>query len=397
VTRRVKLNLAFFTAVAAAFGWWAVTTIFPVDAVARPYRISAELASSLGMQPGNEVTHLGVHYGSVASIRRIPGGVLVTMKIDRDKRVPAGATAHLFRKSAVGEPYVELSPPPGWRGSGPWMAAGERIPMSRTTVPLEFSELLRSASRLIEGIPPDAVRTLVHELAVGLEGRAESLRQLVEAGDTIAATLAARTDALDRLATDNTRLARVVAAHRGSLGASLGDLRAAAERLRAARGDLARLLDTGAPFLRRTADVVAASKGNLDCALGALEAILDETTTDRRLEQLRTLLRTAPEAFAGVWDSRDVEPDGVWVRIGTVANTANPAPQYAPPRQLPAVPEVRPCTSRLQPVAVAAARPAAALTTFAARGGLALGMAAGLAAVAVAVARPLRPLRFRAR
>ncbi|MES4792824.1 MAG: MCE family protein, partial [Chloroflexota bacterium] len=145
MSTRIKINLAFFTMVALAFVWWAVRSILPVDALERPYRISAEFASSLGMQPGNEVAYLGVHYGSVAKVERIPGGVLVTMKIDRHKRIPAGSTAHLFRKSAVGEQYVDFAPPPGYRGpAGPWIHPGERIPMSRTTVPLEFSELLRS-------------------------------------------------------------------------------------------------------------------------------------------------------------------------------------------------------------------------------------------------------------
>ncbi|MES4792825.1 MAG: hypothetical protein C4321_07385, partial [Chloroflexota bacterium] len=89
--------------------------------------------------------------------------------------------------------------------------------------------------------------------------------------------------ALDRLATNTTRITATVADHRGSLGSSLTDLRLVAERLRAAKGDLALLLDAGAPFLSRTADVVAAAKPDLDCALGALETILDEATTERRL------------------------------------------------------------------------------------------------------------------
>src|SRR5205085_8937175 len=166
---------------------------------------------------------------------------------------------------------------------GPWLRAGDTIPRSRTTVPLEFSELLRSASKLISGIPPEDVHSLIHELAVGLDGRGDDLRALTEAGDRIGATLAARTAALDRLATNNTRLTHVVTEHRDSLGQSLTDLRQVADSLRNAKGDLATLLDQGTPLVTQAADIVAHNKGNLDCVLKDLTDVTDLTTTDQEL------------------------------------------------------------------------------------------------------------------
>ena len=52
---------------------------------------------------------------------------------------------------------------------------------------------------------------------MGLDGRSADLRRLAESTDQLAATFAARTDALDRLATNNTRLTQVVAQHRDEL------------------------------------------------------------------------------------------------------------------------------------------------------------------------------------
>ena len=48
-----------------------------------------------------------------------------------------------------------------------------------------LSLLLRSAGRLVSAIPPDAVNTLVHEAAVGVNGQTDSLRALTESGDRI--------------------------------------------------------------------------------------------------------------------------------------------------------------------------------------------------------------------
>jgi phospholipid/cholesterol/gamma-HCH transport system substrate-binding protein len=354
LTRRTKINLVWFGFVSLLFIGWAIRNILPLDFVERPYTIKAEFASSLGMQAGNEVAYLGVHYGAVSSVDRMPGGVKVTMKIDRDKHIPAGSTAHLFRKSAIGEQYVDFAPPEGYKGpGGPWIAPGDNVPMARTTVPLEFSELLRSASRLVSQVDPAAVDTVVHELAVGLNGRTDSLRALTEAGDDLSATLAGKTEALDRLAENNTRLTRVVTEHRGSLGDSLSDLREVSASLRAARGDLAKLLDEGGPLLRQVADIVANNKGNLDCDLKVLERVVDATTTPERLQGLATLLRNAKAGFGGLWDTRDVESDGsVWIRVGLIANPNNPPPQYVPPNQVPPAPAVKPCQSPLRPVSV---------------------------------------------
>src|SRR5437763_15139815 len=104
------------------------------------------------------------------------------MKIDNNKKVPSNSSANIFRKSALGEQYIEFDPPPGYTSGGPYYATNTTIPMSRTTVPLEFSELLKSASRLISAIPPQAVDNLLHEAAVGVNGRVDPLRALAAAG-----------------------------------------------------------------------------------------------------------------------------------------------------------------------------------------------------------------------
>lgn len=378
MTRRAQINLVWFGLISFVFIAWAVRNIVPLDVIERPYSIKAEFASSLGMQPGNEVAYLGVKYGAVSDVDRIPGGVLVTMKINRDKHIPEGSTAHLFRKSAIGEQYVDFAPPDDYDGpGGPWIREGERIPMARTTVPLEFSELLRSASRLVSRVDPDAVRTLVHELATGLEGRTDSLRALTEAGDELGAALAEKTEALDRLAENNTRLTRVVTEHRGSLGDSLSDLRQLADSLKNARGDLAALLDRGAPLVTDVADIIARNKADLDCDLKILERVIDVTTTPERLAGLGTVLQQAPAGFGAIWDARDVEADGsIWIRVGLVANPNNKAPQYVPPNEVPPGPPIAPCASPLRPASPPytplSASPASAVTDIARPAGVAV-------------------------
>jgi phospholipid/cholesterol/gamma-HCH transport system substrate-binding protein len=353
LNRRVVFNVAFFALLFAVMTGWAVRQVVSVDRLDQPYPIAAEFANAFGILPNAEVTYLGVGFGTVTSVDRIPGGVRIGMKIERQRRIPAGSTASIGRKSAVGEPYIDFSPPPGLApedAGGPFLRAGDVVPQERTAVPLEFSELLRSASAVVASVPPDRLHTLVHELSLGLEGRSDDLRNLTTASDELAATFAAKTDTLDRLAVNNTRLTHVVTEHRGDLASSLRSLRQVSGTLKDARGDTSLLLDRGSVLLTETADLVAAEKGNLDCDLGVLELLLDETTTPRRLDELRALLRIGPKAYAQFYDTIDLEPDGPWIRVGNISNTENPPAQYVPPKDLPPVQEVAACTSALRAV-----------------------------------------------
>ena len=358
ITRRVLVNVGFFLLMFGVMVAWAVEQVVSVDSLEQPYPLAAEFANAFGVLPNAEVTYLGVGYGTVERVERVPGGVRIDMNIERGRRIPAMATALISRKSAVGEPYIDFAPPAGVTDAadGPFLEPGDLVPRERTAVPLEFSELLRSASGVIASIPPEKLTTLIHEVAVGVEGRSEDLRALAVAGDELAATFAAETELLDRLAVDNTRLTRVFTEHRGDLASTLASLRQVSETLKTSRGDTSLLLDRGSVLLTELSALVASQKANLDCDLGVLDQLLDETTTPRRLAELRALLEIGPRAYAQFYDTIDLEPDGPWIRVGNIANDENLPAQYVPPRELPPVAAVQACSSELRAVQLTTTR-----------------------------------------
>jgi ABC-type transporter Mla subunit MlaD len=230
-----------------------------------------------------------------------------------------------------------------------------------------------------------------------LQGRTDDLRDLTTSGDRLAATLAERTDALDRLATNNTRLTRVVTEHRQSLGQAVADLRQVADSLDAAKGDVSVLLDRGSRLLGQTADLVAKHKGDLDCTLKVANLLVTRLTQPDQLARLEALVRVGPTAFDRVWAAREIETTGpypgVWVRVGFLANpTHNLAPQFTPPKELPAPPAVPLCASPL--VGTGSYRPTSSpggvVGRLAATGGPSAVVAALLALAAVVVLRQVR-------
>lgn len=352
MSRRTLINLVFFLFVFLVMCVWAVQNIVVIDAINKPYTITGEFKAASGILPNAEVAYLGVHYGRVSSVESVTGGVKMTMKIDRDKKdIPKQSVARIFRKSAIGEPYVDFQPPAGFdtKSAQPsdFLRDGDAVPVEQTQNPLEFSELLRSASRLLHAIDPQKAGSLIHELALALNGRGDSLRQLTIANDELAATFAAKTDALDRLSTNNTTLTHVLATHADDFGQSITNLSLLADSLKNANGSTAVLLDQGSQLMGQLADLVAAEKGNLDCVLHDLADVIDMSSEPGRLAGTDELLTVGRQAFDDVFSTRDTEPDGVWVRVNLLENPTNPAPQYVPPKSLPAVPAVPACVSNV--------------------------------------------------
>jgi phospholipid/cholesterol/gamma-HCH transport system substrate-binding protein len=360
VNRRIAINLGVFSLVFALMIYWAVNNIVTIDAIERPYEIAGQFEQAAGVRANSEVTYLGVHYGRVSKVERRVGGVTIRMSIERGKRLPQGAIARIFRKSAIGEPYIDFAPPPDGYPKTGTIPKGTVIPETetidgkqivRTTTPLEFSELLRSASDLVGSIDPKKAGSLVHELALGLQGRGQDLRDLTTGFDRITSVFASRTDALDRLADNNTKLVHVLADHRLSIGRSITNLRQVAEALRDSKGDLEALFRDGPAFLTTTADLVADQKRNLDCLLTDLAPVLS-LAADHSAD-LAVLLEKGPIGFGYIYSALDRDPDGTWIRVNLqVPVTGTPAKIYTPRATLPVVPTVSPCASTMVPASV---------------------------------------------
>jgi phospholipid/cholesterol/gamma-HCH transport system substrate-binding protein len=354
MNRRVLINLVVFMGVFALMLYWAVNNILIVDRIERPYSISAQFTQAAGVKANAEVTYLGVQYGRVAGVERIDGGVEMELKIDRDKHIPKGSIARIFRKSAIGEPYIDFVPPADFDADDtPFIPKGGKVPKEDTTTPLEFSELLRSANAVISSVEPESAGSLIHELSLALDGRGQDLRDLTTSFDTLTATFADRTEQLDRLAVNSTKVTRVLAQHRLSLGQSLTNLKEVASALRDADGDLQVLLRDGPGFLRATADLVADEKQELDCILSDLTPLLQRAPN--HLGSLETLLELGPTGFGYVYNTIDREPDGPWVRVNLLVEVGGtPAKVYDPRPTMPVVPTISPCASTMVPASVTA-------------------------------------------
>ena len=368
INRRIIVNLAVFLGVFVLLAYWAVSNVVKFDFIERPYRVTAYFSNSPGLRDGFEVAYLGLRVGSIGQVELIddpsyctpaspaatgvPEGagdgqaltgacVAVELKIDRGTELPGNVTPFVRRKSAVGEPYVDLVVAPG--GAEGRLEAGDHLVDGR--IPLAYSDLFRAVNDLVQAVPEEALGTFFHELAIGLEGRADDIRRIIEGAHDLTGTLAEDPEFLDELSEQLTTLTHTLAEHRGSFGSAVDDLALLAETLAENRAVLAEFLDTSPQFVSQLTGLLDAVGGDLTCALRSLSVVATSLSQPATLAQVDRLLEVAAEAGDVLGGSFRFLPDGEWITGGFQFNPLNDTPVaiYPEPLVLPEPPEVRTC------------------------------------------------------
>lgn len=344
---RIVINLVAFALLGVALCVWALTSIVSVDALRRPFTVRAEFASSPGLRTDLEVAYLGVKVGSVDQVRQGAGKVIVDMHLDRGVIVPSNAKAAVLRKSAIGEPYIAMEPAEG-QPARP-MRGGDLIPLSRTSVAVEYKELFDTFGGLLKAVEPEDARTVLHELALGLSGRDNTLRDLVGDAHQLTGTLAENAEVLDELSVQLTALAQVLADGGPDLAAGLDGLAAFNGELAGQRENLDSILERGPQFLSQVEKLIQASRPGASCLLSALGTPSPPLFSPQSSENLSQALGLLHSRFPKI--VKDVvvkEPSGrPYARVAAAVVMGGPVPaakEYLPPRQGVGTPDLYYCT-----------------------------------------------------
>lgn len=152
-------------------------------ALGQTIHVTADFENIAGMYPGNSVDVLGMPVGKVDSV--VPHGTYVTvsMSVDADTPIPAGAIAALISPSVVTDRHIELSP--AYTGSGPTLSDGAHLTVDRTRTPVEIDTLIKtldgfSAALSADG-PDGTPGPLSGRVAYPmLNGNGDKIRQTIE-------------------------------------------------------------------------------------------------------------------------------------------------------------------------------------------------------------------------
>lgn len=349
--RRILLNVAVFGLLSVVLTVWALANVVRFDFVERPYTITAEFKSSPGLHEDFEVAYLGIRVGEIKSLRLDAGRRLVVteLAIDRGVEIPTALTAAAGRKSAVGEPYVDLAPRPGADLSDR-MEPGGVIPLRHTSVPVSYGDLFTQVIDGLKAIDPESTKALFHELAQGWEGREDSLRQIIDGSDALTAAFAGRTELIDGLSADLSTLTRSLAGHSDALGASIDNSAALLGPLSDLRAELDELLERSPALTTRLADLTGATDPYFGCGVAAMADALGTISTPANVRDVRDTLGVAGALVEALDDIIRPTADGQVINLAAVVSTRGTAPlEYRTPVAQPSVPEIPTCASGTNP------------------------------------------------
>lgn len=274
-------------------------------------KYTAVLEHTAGLRTTEDVQVHGVSVGKVTGIELTGDEVLVTFVLDSEIKLGSRTSATVKVATLLGTHYLEVTP------DGNGSLADGRIPVERTEVPYNLQDVLESGAEALDTLNPkklaEALTAMAgtlgatkEEVGPALEGvarlaevisnRSDQVGDLLESARTVTDQLAdstgdivglmrqtnlvvsevtARRQAIHRLLTETTELARalesIVKSTRGKLKPALDDLTHAVNFLNGQKKALTEVLDVMAPSVRYLAN--AAGNGpwldlySEDCAI----------------------------------------------------------------------------------------------------------------------------------
>ncbi|MDQ4025915.1 MAG: MCE family protein [Actinomycetota bacterium] len=320
ITPRLAVNLAVVLLLFVLTVGWVVTSVVGPEITGGRFTVTADFADSGGVFTNQEVTYRGVLVGRVGDLSLNDDGVDIELLIEGEweGRIPAGSVARIQSKSAVGEQFVNLTP---GTGSEAMLQDGDRIPRSRTELPVDFQRLLSSLDRVLADVPPEASRRVFQELAGGLRGRGDDIATILASLGTLADTFADVAPEQQRLLESATRAGAEFVRTKDAFAAALR----AADRVAAGVGDepeeLRALFAQNDRFARAGIRLLARRGDELESGIGALSDLVAFQLDQR--EQIEDALRYLPGFLHAVEDASVPwrSPDGrkfYRIRIGLV-------------------------------------------------------------------------------
>jgi phospholipid/cholesterol/gamma-HCH transport system substrate-binding protein len=259
------------------------------------YPVKVYLPSAGGLYTSADVTYRGVSVGRVGAMSLTSGGIMVELDInDAAPKIPSqNLQATVADLSAVGEEYVNLLPQ---TDSGPYLAAGSVIPERVTSIPLPVTTLLTNLNNLATSVPQQSLRVVVSQLGAAFQNTGSSLGTLLTSSATLSQAATQDIPQTTKLIDDGQTVLATQAAETSAIESFGRSASLLAGQFAASNSDLAALI-TNTP---EAALQVSGLLQDNDVTLGAVIANL-LTTSDvslTRQSALKELLSAFPAAVA---------------------------------------------------------------------------------------------------
>ena len=269
-------------------------------------QITAYFRQTIGVYPGSSVRVLGVPVGKVSAVHPEGTQVKVTMTINSGVPVPASAKAVVVSASVVADRYVQLTPA---YTSGPQIANGATIPISRTAVPVEVDQIYASLAKLATALGPNGLN------------KHGALNDLIRTG---AANMAGNGAYLHSMITQFSALSKTLGDSSGNLYATIAYLEQFTHMLKTNDGQVRlaeQQLSSVTGFLASDRQNLAAALSQLATALGQVQSFIatNRSLITSNVTKLAAITHILVKERASLAETLDVAP----LAVDNVVNAYN--------------------------------------------------------------------------
>jgi phospholipid/cholesterol/gamma-HCH transport system substrate-binding protein len=247
--------------------------------------IYAEFTEAPGLYAGNHVEILGIPVGTVSSVRPKPGYVLVTMNVDKNVQLPAGADAVLMAPEVVADRFVQLEPS---YSTGPTLAAGSVIPLTRTAIPESVDAVIDTLNTLAVQLGPNganrtgALTQLVHQLAVQYGSDGPDFHRAVVNFSEALQGLSANSPALAGTLSNLGSLSQSLASNAGTYQSFSANLDSVSQILANDRSDVSAVLSSLQQLFANLTNFIQSDGGSLGGSIKNLQVFASTLASEQQ-------------------------------------------------------------------------------------------------------------------
>jgi phospholipid/cholesterol/gamma-HCH transport system substrate-binding protein len=291
--------------------------------------MTVEFTKARSFYPESRVMVMGAEVGRVDSVVNAGDRIRVTFHIEDDVPLPRGVRASIVPLNLVGERNLVLHP--AWKPGQPREEA-DRIPLERTSVPVEVDDALASFTNLANALDPTKVQSALGTAADTVNGTGKEFNATLEQSARLVENVAGQDQELLQVARNLQQIAGVVRGREQVLGQLITNFAEATRVLSAERGELQQLvrgilelseqgdkllqkykgnLPGDLAVLTRTALVLKGNSKELAQLLEALPGISDALINGYNEDAKALQIRFATDAFLRTWLRALLDKDDV--------------------------------------------------------------------------------------
>lgn len=205
------------------------------------YDVTLKLPSTGGLYENANVSYRGANVGKVTSVSLTPDGVAATLKIDSSTKIPADSAASVRSVSAVGEQFVDFTPPAN--PSGDNLSGGATV--TSTDVPVEISAMLDQADALLAEVSDSKLRSVMDEAFLAFNGTGQDLQRLMDSMTLFVGELNKNVDTTIDLVREAGPLLNTQNRTADAIRSWTKDMTTVTDQMRASRPDITDILKNG--------------------------------------------------------------------------------------------------------------------------------------------------------